>query len=209
MNCKAIGYDMKSLQVELQHGETFYCERGAIIYYEDGLNVKLNLLEAGIGNLLKRAMSGESPAHLEINNNSGRMRKLMVAGKVGLLPLDLKAWPGGIVCRGGYYIASTGKVDFDFKLSLSSFIGGTGPAFQKLNGTCTVFLDSIGSSFSVELGVGEMINVDEKSFICMSASMQQSLKSNFSLKNMVGGEGLNMFQVSGPGTIYMNSVNLR
>ena len=154
MNCKVIGYDLKSLQVDLQHGETFFCERGAIIYYEDGLQVKLNILDAGIGNLLKRAMSGESPAHLEINNPSGRSRKLMVAGKSGLLPLDMKSWPGGIVCRSGYYVASTGKVDFDFKLSLSSFIGGTGGTFQKLNGSCTVFLDSIGTAFPLELAAG-------------------------------------------------------
>ena len=37
MNCKIIGYEYKTLEVQLSPGETFYAERGSIVYVENGL----------------------------------------------------------------------------------------------------------------------------------------------------------------------------
>ncbi len=209
MNVKVIGYDLKSLQVELPRGEQFFCERGALIYYEDGIDAKPEVLgNSGIGGLLKRAISGESIVQLTLQNNSAETKKLMVAGRSGLLPLDLRQMGGGIICRAGYYIASSARVDFDFKLSLGSFIGGTGPVMQKILGACTVFMDSLGTAVKLDLKVGEGINVDEKSFVCAAMSMESRLTSNYSLRGLVGGEGFNMFHITGPGTVYLNSVNI-
>lgn len=210
MNVKVIGYDLKSLQVELARSEQFFCERGALIYYEDGIDVKAEMLgSGGIGGLLKRAVSGESLVQLVLQNTAADTKKLMLAGRSGMLPLDLKTMNGGLVCRAGYYIASSAKVDFDFKLSLGSFIGGTGPVMQKITGACTVFMDSIGTAVRLDLKAGDGISVDEKSFVCMSAGMEGGMSSNYSLQSLVGGEGLNMFHVKGPGTIYLNSVNIK
>jgi uncharacterized protein (AIM24 family) len=209
MNVKAVGYDLKSLQVDLQPGETFFCERGAIIYYEEGIQTKLDILGSGIGGLLKRSLSGESLAQIEMHNTTNSVRKAMVAGKMGLLPIDLKQYGGGIICRSGYYIASSAKVNFDFKLDVHSFIGGTGLFMQKITGNCTVFLDSIGSPISIAIAAGQSYNIDEKSFICMGINMQNQLSSNISVRNLVGGEGLNMFKVTGPGVVYVNSTNIK
>lgn len=210
MNVKVIGYDLKSLQVELQRGELFFCERGAIIYYEDGIEAKAEMLgNGGIGGLLKRTLSGESMIQLTLQNNGHETKKLMVAGRSGLLPLDLRQMGGGIICRAGYYIGSSARVDFDFKLSLGSFIGGTGPVMQKIQGACTVFMDSVGSAVKLDLKAGEGINVDEKSFVCAEIGMESRLTSNYSLRGLVGGEGFNTFHITGPGTVYLNSVNIK
>lgn len=209
MNVKSIGYDLKSLQVELAASEHFFCERGALIYYEDGIEVKPEMLgNTGIGGLIKRAVSGESLVQLTLQNKTPGIKKLMVAGRLGMLPLDLRQMGGGIICRGGYYIASSAKVDFDFKLSLGSFIGGTGPALQKITGGCTVFMDSMGAPVKLDLAAGEGINVDEKSFVCAAITMESRLNYNYSLRGMAGGEGLNIFHITGPGTVYLNSVNM-
>lgn len=209
MQVKSIGYDLKSLQVELSPGEQFYCERGALIYYEEGIQVKVDILGGGLGGMLKRVVSGESLVQVSLLNGAPAAKKLMVAGKVGLLPIDLRQSGGSIISRGGYYIASSGKVDFDFKLSLSSFIGGTGLAMQKISGACTVFVDCIGSPVKLELKQGDVVNVDEKSFVCMDGHMYGQFSSNFSGGAFVGGEGLNTFRIAGPGTVYLNSVNIR
>ena len=210
MNVKAIGYDLKSLEIILAPGEQFFCERGALIYYEDGIEAKGEMLgSGGIGGLLKRAVSGESLVQVTLQNNAHDARKAMLAGRLGLLPIDLKTMGGGLVSRAGYYIASTARVDFDFKLSLGSFIGGTGPALQKIRGNCTVFMDSIGTAVRLDLKHGDGVTVDEKSFLCMAAGMEGQMTSNYSLRGIVGGEGLNMLHVKGPGILYLNSVNLR
>lgn len=209
MNVKVIGCDLKSLRVELAHRETFFCERGALIYYEDGIEVAIDVRGSGIGGALKRAITRVRLVPLTLRNASANLRKLMLAGCSGMLPLDLRAMGSGVICRGGYYIASSAKVDFDFKLNLGSFLGGTGLVMQKIMGLGTVFMDSLGSAVRLDLKAAESIHVDEKSFVCASVAMQAQMSASFSGRGFVSGEGLSMFKVTGPGTVYVNSVNAR
>lgn len=209
MNVKLIGHDFKSLQVELTHNEKFYCEKGALIYYEEGIHSSINVFDKGIAGVLKRKLTGESIFQVELCNTNINPKKLMVAGRVGMLPVNLKNISGGIICRAGYYVASSDKVDIDAKLNLTSLIGGTGLIMQKITGYCTVFLDVIGTATTLDLAPGQTVFVDEKSFICMNADMQNRMSSHFSGSNMLGGEGLTMLKITGPGTVYVTSVNFR
>ena len=207
MNCKVIGYDMKSLEVELQPYESFFCEKGAIIYHGGGIEKNVKVLNKGITDMLKRKLSGESIFLVELTNKSNTPQKLMVAGKMGMLPLDLKQFPTGVICRKGYYIGSTKELDVDFSLNLTSLFGGTGLIMQKISGDGTVFLDSFGSAILLNIAHNDSVYVDEKSFICMDANAQSQMEPSFSGKGFLGGEGLTMFRIKGPATIYVNSVN--
>ncbi|MDR1666674.1 MAG: AIM24 family protein [Bacteroidales bacterium] len=209
MNCKIIGYDFKSLEVQLQPSERFFCERGALIYHEGDIEKKLKVIDKGITGILKRTLSGESMFLVELLNTSSSVRKLMVAGKMGLLPIDMKLFPNGIICRKGFYVASTQEADIDFSLNMSSFVSGTGLVMQKISGGGTVFLDSVGSAICLDVGYGDTIFVDEKSFLCMDGNAQHQLSSSFSGKGFLGGEGLSMFQIKGIAKVYVNSVNVR
>ncbi len=189
MNVKLIGHDYKCLQVELDPQEKFFCEKGALIYYEEGIVSTLNVLDKGVAGLIKRKLSGESMFQMEFQNRHNDPRKLMIGGKVGLLPVNLKLLNNGIICRAGYYVASSDKVDIDFKLNITSFIGGTGPILQKITGFCTVFLDVMGSPVNLDLKPAETVYVDEKSFIAMNADMQPRMSSHFSGKICWAGKG--------------------
>ena len=207
MNVKLVGHDLNCLHIELAQNEQFFCEKGAIIYYEEGINSSLKVLDNGVMGMIKRKLSGESIFMMELRNTSATIKKLVLAGRLGLLPVNLKNMNGGIICRGGKYVASSDKVDIDFKLNMTSLIGGTGLIMQKITGHCTVFLDAIGSPITLDLKAGDAVLVDEKSFICMSAHMQNQASPHFSGANMLGGEGLSMLRIAGPGTVYLNSVN--
>ena len=207
MNCKVIGYDLKSLEVELQPSERFFCEKGAVIYHEGGIEKNVKLLNKGITDVLKRKLSGESLFLVELTNKLYKPQKLMIAGKMGLLPLDLKQFPNGIICRKGYYVASTKELEIDFSLNLSSLISGTGLIMQKISGNGTVFLDSFGSPILLEVAYNDSVYVDEKSFICADANAGNRIESSFSGKGLLGGEGLTMFRFQGPAQVYVNSVN--
>ena len=37
MNCKIVGYEYKTLEVMLSPGESFYAERGSIVYVDEAL----------------------------------------------------------------------------------------------------------------------------------------------------------------------------
>jgi uncharacterized protein (AIM24 family) len=207
MNCKIIGYDLKSLEVELQSAESFFCEKGAIIYHEGGIEKNVKVLNKGLANVLKRAVSGESVFLVELTNRLHKPQKLMIAGKMGLLPVDLKQFPNGVISRKGYYVASSTELDIDFSLNLSSMIGGTGLVMQKISGNGTVFLDAFGSAILLNVAHGDTMYVDEKSFICMDANAQNRRESGFSGKGFLAGEGISMFRIHGPAQVYVNSVN--
>lgn len=209
MNVKLLGNDLKCLQVELSGGERFFCEKGALIYYEEGIQYTVNALDKGVAGLLKRKLSGESIFQVELKNMHPNPKKLVVASRIGLLPVNLKTLPGNaIICRAGSYVASSDKADIDFKLNVNSFLGGNGLMMQKISGFCTVFLDAVGAPLTLELSSGQAIYADEKSFICMSAVMESQMSPHYSGNNLLGGEGFSMLRITGPGTVFLNSVTM-
>ena len=44
MECKLKGYDFKALEVILEPGESFYAERGALIYLEAGIEKSVEFI---------------------------------------------------------------------------------------------------------------------------------------------------------------------
>jgi uncharacterized protein (AIM24 family) len=205
MNCKILGYDYKSLEVELNPSERFFCEKGAIVYHEDGIEKDVRVIDKGLGSLLKRKMSGESVFLVELNNLSNEVKKLLISGKIGLIPVDLKAFGGEIICRAGCYVASNKNVDVSFSLNLSSLISLGKLVLQKISGDATVFLDSVGSAVRLDVKKGSSIYVDEKHFIFVNGSSINNLHSTFSGRGLLGGEGLTMFNIVGPATVYVST----
>ena len=209
MNCKIIGYDLKCLEVVLNPGEQFFAERGSLIYLEKGIEREMRVLQDGVLGMLKRSVSGESVILVVYRNISRDPKKMVVAGKGGLLSVSLTDMEGGLICRKGYYVASSQQVDVDFKVSLSSLFSGLGLVLQKVTGSGTVFLDSIGSPMRIDLQYGQTIQVDEGSLICTSLSLEGRIQSSMSASNLFSGEGFSLVEITGPGVVYVNSVNLR
>jgi hypothetical protein len=54
MNCKITGYDYKGLEVELNPSERFFCEKGALVYHEAGIEKDVRVMDKGLSGLLKR-----------------------------------------------------------------------------------------------------------------------------------------------------------
>ena len=50
MNCKIVGYEYKTLEVTLAPGESFYAERGSIVYVDEALQRDVEFNGSGSGN---------------------------------------------------------------------------------------------------------------------------------------------------------------
>ena len=209
MNIKLIGYDLKCLEIVLNPGEQFFAERGSLIYLEKGIEREMKVLQNGVWGMLKRVMSGESLILVVYKNLSRDPKKMVIAGKGGMVTVNLAEMEGGILCKKGYYVASSQQVDVDFKISLGSLFSGLGLVLQKITGNGTVFLDSIGSPTRIDLQYGQTIQVDEGSLICTSLGLEGRIQSSMSASNIFSGEGFSLVEISGPGIVYINSVNLR
>ncbi len=210
MNCKIVGYEFKTLEVQLSPGESFYAERGSIVYVEDGLQREVEFnganSKSGLGNIiggvLKSALSGESLLIIRFTNPTTLTKKMVISGSYcSLLPIKLEG--ENLICRRGHYVASTNKVNLNLNINLQGILGGVG-FFQKIDGNATVFLDSLGSPLEKTLNNGETIEVDENHIAALQGFNSSQIQAGWSVGNVLRGEGLSLMNITGPGKVYMS-----
>lgn len=193
---------MQHLAVTLLPGEDFYAEKGSVIYLEAGVEKELSFNGTGLTRILGAKLSGESLFILRLRNVTGMPRKVVIGSHYGLLPVKINGET--MMCHRGSYVASNNRVDVTTKLSISGLTGGMGLLLQKIQGCSTVFLDTMGTPITVELRPGEIIEVDEDHIIALQNITDSQMHSNWSLGNLLGGEGLSMMRITGPGTVYLS-----
>lgn len=202
MECKLVGQFVQHLVVTLSPGEDFYAEKGSVIYLEAGVEKELSFNGTGLTRILGAKLSGESLFILRLHNTTGMPRKVVFGSRYGLLPVKIEGQT--MICHRGSYVASNNRVDVTTKLSISGLTGGMGLMLQKIRGNSTVFLDTMGTPITVNLQPGETIEVDEDHIIALLNISDSQMRSNWSLGNLLGGEGLSMMRITGPGTVYLS-----
>lgn len=213
MNCKIVGYEYKTLEVTLSPGESFYAERGSIVYVDEALqrDAEWNGGDSanGLGNLirgvLRSALSGESVLIIHFYNPTNTDKKMVLSGRTcSLVPIRLQG--EYMICRRGHYVASTNKVKLNLNLNWEGLLGGVG-LFQKVDGSATVFLDSLGSPIEKVLANGETIEVDENHIVALQGFQTSSqIQAGWSFGNVLKGEGLSLMKLIGPGKVYLSPI---
>lgn len=193
---------MQHLEITLSPGESFFAEKGSVIYLEAGIEKELSFNGSGLRRILGAKLSGESLFILRLYNVSGMPRKVAIGSRCGLLPVKL--YGETMICHSGAYVGSSNKVNVTTKLSISGLTGGMGLFLQKIQGSATVFLDTNGQPIAIPLQYGETIEIDENHIIALLNISEAQMQSNWSLGNLLGGEGLSMMRVTGPGTVYLS-----
>lgn len=215
MNCKIVGYEYKTLEVTLSPGESFYAERGSIVYVDADMlrKVEMNNVSSSIGvgsilaGALKSTLSGESILIIKLSNPTNRDLKMVLSGSLcSLVPIKIQG--ESIVCRRGHYVASTAKVDVGLRFSAQGFLGGMGALFQKVEGHATVFLDSKGTPIEKILEPNETIEVDENHIVALHGINPARVQAGWSLSNVLRGEGVSMMKITGPGKIILSPLSM-
>lgn len=202
MNVKLVGQFIQYLEVTLMSGENFFAEKGSVIYLEAGIEKDRSLNGSGLGRLIGAKLSGEKFFILRLYNPTNIPRKVVIGSRFGLLPVKLNG--ESMICHRGAYVGSNNQVDITGKLSIAGLTGGMGFLLQKISGNSTVFLDTKGTPITINLQYGETIEVDEDHIIALHNIADHQMQSNWSLGNLLGGEGFSMMRITGPGTVYLS-----
>lgn len=202
MNCKLVGNFVQHLEVVLAPNEEFYVEKGSIIYIESGIEKEISFNGSGLGRIIGAKLSGESLFIIRLSNQSNRAKKFVIGGRLGMHPVKLNGET--MICHRGVYIASNNRVNISAKISNTGLVGGMGLLLQKISENSTVFLDAIGMPINIMLRQGEAIEVDENHIIALHSISENQISSNWSLDNLLGGEGLSMLKIMGPGQVYLS-----
>ena len=195
----------------LENGERMITEGGAMSWMSPNMKMETTT-GGGIGKMFGRMLSGES---LFLNYYTATNGPGMIAF-ASSLPGAIKKFdisPGNeMICQKSSFLAASETIElsmhFQKKLG-SGLFGGEGFIMQKLSGTGTAFIEIDGYAKEYNLPAGQQIVVDTGHLAAMSATCTMDIVTVPGIKNMfLGGEGVFNTVITGPGTVYLQSMPL-
>jgi len=215
------GSEMQFVEVELDPGEAAVGEAGSLMFMEAGIGMDTvfgdgSAQQGGfLGKLLgagKRLVTGESLFTTVYTNQASRKLKVAFAapypGKI--LPMDLSKLGGMLICQKDAFLCAAKGVSlgiyFQQKMSVG-FFGGEGFVMQKLEGDGLAFVHAGGTVVRRELQVGETLLIDTGCVVAFTPNVNFEIQYVGKIKTaLFGGEGLFFAKVTGPGTVWLQSL---
>ena len=192
-------------------GEALCTESGAMSWMSPNMRMDTNT-GGGFKKALGRMFSGESIFLNEYTAEGGRGMIAFASSFPGsIIPYQVSPGNGIIVQKRSFLAMEKGlnlSVCFQKRLGKGLF-GGEGFIMQRITGNGMVFLEIDGYCKKYELRPGQSILVDTGYLAAMSESCTMDIQAIQGAKNIfLGGEGLFHTRVTGPGTVYLQSMPL-
>lgn len=223
LDYKIIGSEMQFVELEFDPGESVVGEGGSLMYMDAGISMDAVFGDGSddqggmFGKLLgagKRLITGESLFSTVYTNVSKQRQKAAFAAPYAgkIMPMDLKELGGTLICqKDAFLCAEKGiKLGIHFQKKLSvGFFGGEGFVMQRLDGDGTAFIHAGGTVKKRDLVPGETLLVDTGCLVAMTPNVNFEIQYVGKIKTaLFGGEGLFFAKVTGPGTVWMQSLPL-
>ena len=176
--------------------------------YSEGIEWALRI-PGGASKAVGRMLSGEGLSLTYVTAQRDGARVVLTANQPGRLATwDLSRGP--IVCTQGSFVCALGDVDIDVTVARSAgaaFFGGAGLFLQKLSGTGIAVVHGSGDFLEHQLGAGEKLLVSTGNLALFSGGVSYGVRGvGGCLKSLVGGEGLFMTELTGPGWVMLQSL---
>jgi uncharacterized protein (TIGR00266 family) len=216
------GSEMQFVEVELDPGEAAVGEAGSLMFMDAGIQMDTvfgdgsqNQSGGFFGKLLgagKRLVTGES-LFTTVYTNQGptKLRVAFAAPYPGkILPMDLSRLGGTLICQKDAFLCAARGVSlgiyFQQKLSVG-FFGGEGFIMQKLEGNGLAFVHAGGTVLKRELQPGQTLMIDTGCVVAFTPNINFEIQYVGKIKTaLFGGEGLFFAKVTGPGTVWLQSL---
>jgi uncharacterized protein (TIGR00266 family) len=144
---------------------------------------------------------------------SGAPGVVSVAGPVpgGIIARDISP-QRTLIAQKGAFLAADDHVEmslaFQKKLAAGVF-GGEGFILQKFSGQGTVLLHACGEFVEMNLQPGQNLRVDTGCVVCWDESVSYEIVKAGGVKTMMlGGEGLFLASLTGPGNVVLQSMSI-
>jgi uncharacterized protein (TIGR00266 family) len=215
------GAEMQFVEIELDPGEAAVGEAGSMMFMDAGISMDTVFGDGSqgqgglFGKLLgagKRLITGESLFTTVYSNTASTKRRVAFAapypGKI--LPMDLRQLGGTLICQKDSFLCAAKGVSlgifFQQRLSVG-FFGGEGFVMQKLDGDGLAFVHAGGTVVRRDLQPGQTLFVDTGCLVAMTPNVEFEIQYVGKVKTaLFGGEGLFFAKVSGPGTVWLQSL---
>lgn len=210
MDYRILGETLPVVEVRLNAGEAMYTQSGGMAWMSEGLTLDSNI-KGGLMKGIGRMFTGESlfmATYTAVRPDCIIAFASTVPGRI--LPVDMSRT--SLICQKGAFLCAQPTVEvstvFTKKLS-AGFFGGEGFILQQLKGSGMAFLEVDGDVVEKTLAPGEVMKVDTGNVFAFEPTVSYEIETIRGVKNMLfGGEGLFLTRLTGPGKIYMQTMNI-
>ncbi len=215
------GSEMQFVEVELDPGEAAVGEAGSMMFMDAGIAMDTVFGDgsASTGGLFgklmgagKRLITGESLfTTVFTNQGQSKLRIAFAAPYPGkIIPMDLRQLGGMLVCQKDAFLCAAKGVSLGLYLQQkmsTGFFGGEGFIMQKLEGDGLAFVHAGGTVVKRELQPGQTLLIDTGCVVAFTPNINFEIQYVGKIKTaMFGGEGLFFAKVTGPGTVWLQSL---
>jgi uncharacterized protein (TIGR00266 family) len=215
------GSEMQFVEVELDPGEAAVGEAGSMMFMDAGIAMDTvfgdgSASTGGLFNKLlgagKRLVTGESLFTTVYTNQARSKSRIAFAapypGKI--LPMDLRQLGGMLICQKDAFLCAAKGVSLGIYLQQKmsvGFFGGEGFIMQKLEGDGLAFVHAGGTCVKRELQPGQTLLIDTGCVVAFTPNVNFEIQYVGKIKTaLFGGEGLFFAKVTGPGTVWLQSL---
>ncbi|MFV0469704.1 MAG: AIM24 family protein [Dysgonomonas sp.] len=185
------------LELNLEN-KTIWLKAGAMVAYTGSIKFEREgIMSQGIGNLLKKAISGEGISAMKASG-TGRIYAADSKKRIRILYLENES----IIVNGNDVLAYEQSIKADIKMmkSAAGIVGGG--LFQvSLNGTGHVAIATHGNPLTLQVKPGEPVFTDPNATVAWAGSLAPTIKTDVSIKTFIGrgsGESIQLkFEGSG------------
>lgn len=210
MRYEIIGKTVPAVEFTLNRGESIYSQRGGMTWQTDGINMKTNA-RGGVMKSLGRMFTGES---IFMNTYTANVDGAKVAFATtvpgDIVSVNVGENNGFTVQKSSFLCAEPGvdmSIAFTKKFSAGLF-GGEGFVLQKAKGNGMLFLEVDGDPVERILAPGEVLKVDTGNVVGFESTVSYEIETVNGLGNIfLGGEGLFLTKLVGPGRVIIQSQN--
>ena len=206
MKFEITGTPFPVVECSLERGEEMVTEGGSMVWMSNDIEMHTT----GAGGL-GRLFSGESIfKNIYTARTDGSYIAFGASFPGRIVALDLRN--GSWIFQKGSFLASESSVVlstyFNKKLG-SGLFGGEGFIMQKLSGDGIAFVEIDGALVERQLGRGEQIIVDTGNVAGFTEGVTMDIVPVKGLKNkLLGGEGLFNTVLTGPGTVWLQTMTI-
>ncbi len=203
------GGTLPVLILTLQEGEQVVTEAGGMSWKTPNVAMATNM-KGGLGKALGRKLTGES-MFLNTYTCEGGPGQLACASSFpgSIMSFELAAGES-IVCQKQAFLCATPSINMEVHMRQKlgvGLVGGEGFLLQRMTGPGKVFLEITGSFVKYTLGAGQQLVIDPGHMAVQDASVTTEITRVKGVKNIfLGGEGLFLATVTGPGDIYLQTM---
>ncbi len=220
---RIVGDDMQFVEIGLDPGETVIAEAGAMMFMTAGIEMETRFGDPGAENQSlmgkvwsagKRLLSGESLFMTTFaGRGPGRQTVAFAAPYPGkIIPMDLTQLGGELLCQKDSFLCAARGVSvgiaFTRRIGVGLF-GGEGFILQRLKGDGVAFVHAGGTVCHRRLAPGEQLKIDTGCLVAFQPGVEYDIRFVGGFRNVLfGGEGLFFALLTGPGSVWIQSLPL-